>query len=214
MNFNILDLLLPREIKFFKYMNDQVDLFSEGCTVFRTFLSRLKQLSDEEIHSEVSKIKDLELKGDAIERMIIDQLDRTFLTPLDREDIHSIAVGLDNSLDRINNLAQKIEIFQIKDAPPAVMNFANLIVDMSIEMKKLIFNLEGKKDITIIVSKIHTLETEADFLFHTAMADLINSKNNLVYMIKFKDLYENLEDLINSIDRIAKLIRGIVVKRG
>ncbi len=214
MNFNILDLLLPREIKFFKYMNDQVDLFSESCIAFRAFLSRLKQLSEDEIHAEVSKIKDLELKGDALERLIIDQLDRTFLTPLDREDIHSIAVGLDNSLDRINNLAQKIEIFQIKDTTPAVMNFSNLIVDMASELKKLISNLEGKKDITIIVSKIHTLETEADFLFHTTMADLINSKNNLIYMIKFKDLYENLEDLINSIDRIAKLVRGIVVKRG
>jgi uncharacterized protein len=214
MKLNIFDLLLPREIKFFKYMNEQVDLFSQSCSVFRTFLSQLKHLSEDEIHIEVSKIKDLELKGDKIERFIIDQLDRTFLTPLDREDIHSIAVGLDNSLDKVNNMAQKIEIFKINDAPPNVLIFSNIIVDISVELNKLIVNLEGKKDISIIITKIHTLETDADFLFHTAMADLLNSKNNFIYIIKFKDLYENLEELVNTVDRIAKLVRGIIVKRG
>ncbi len=97
-------------------MNEQADLFSQSCSIFRNFLSQLKNLSEDEIHIEVSKIKDLELSGDKIERFIIDQLDSTFLTPLDREDIHSIAVGLDNSLDTVNSITQKIEIFKIKDA--------------------------------------------------------------------------------------------------
>lgn len=195
-------------------MNEQADLFSQSCSIFRNFLSQLKHLSEDEIHIEVSKIKDLELSGDKIERFIIDQLDSTFLTPLDREDIHSIAVGLDNSLDTVNSITQKIEIFKIKDAPPNALIFSNIIVDMSVELNKLIRNLEYKKDISIIIKKIHTLETDADFLFHTAMADLLNGKNNFIYIIKFKDLYEHLEELINLVDRIAKLVRGIVVKRG
>ena len=214
MRLNILDLLLPREVKFFNYMNEQVDLFSKSCGIFRSFVSQLKNLTDEEIHAEVIKIKDLELIGDRIEREIIDQLDRTFLTPLDREDIHSIAVGLDNCLDSINNMAQKIEIFKIKDAPPNVLTFLNIIVDIANEFNKLIRSLESKEDISIIITKIHKLETDADFLFHTTMADLLNCKNNIIYIIKFKDLYEELEELVNSVDRIAKLIRGIVVKRG
>ncbi|MFH1071403.1 MAG: DUF47 family protein [Candidatus Glassbacteria bacterium] len=214
MSLNIFDLLLPREIKFFKYMNEQADIFSQSCKIFRDFLSQLKHLSEDEIRAEVSKIKDLEHRGDKIERGIIEQLDRTFLTPLDREDIHSIAGGLDNALDLVNRMMQKIEIYKIKDAPPDALKFANIIVDMSSELNTLIGNLERKKDISIIVRKIHKLETDADFLFHTAMADLLSRKNKFIYIIKFKELYEHLEELINSVDRIAKLVRGIVVKQG
>jgi len=214
MSLNIFDLLLPREIKFFKYMNEQADIFSQSCKIFRDFLSQLKHLSEDEIRAEVSKIKDLEHRGDKIERGIIEQLDRTFLTPLDREDIHSIAGGLDNALDLVNSMMQKMEIYKIKDAPPDALKFANIIVDMSSELNTLIGNLERKKDISIIVRKIHTLETDADFLFHTAMADLLSRKNKFIYIIKFKELYEHLEELINVVDRIAKLVRGIVVKQG
>lgn len=214
MGLNILDLLLPREVKFFKYMDQQATIFCEACKEFRSLVSQLNELKDEEIHARVYKIKELELRGDNIERFIIDQLNETFITPLDREDIHSIVFNIDKSLDILNNVAQKIEIYKIKKAPENFVTFANIIVDISFELQRLIKALKNKKDTSLVLKKIHILENEADHLFHTTMAELLNQKNDIVSMIKFKDIYENLEQIVNSVEFVAKLIRGVIVKQG
>jgi len=168
----------------------------------------------DEIHASVYKIKELELKGDSVERFIIFQLNETFITPLDREDIHSIASNIDKSLDILNDVTQKIEIYKIRKVPDNFVAFANIIVDISLELKMLINALKNKKDTSLVLKKIHILENEADHLFHTTMANLLDQKNDVVNIIKFKDIYENLEQIINSVEYVAKVIRGILVKQG
>ncbi len=214
MGLNILDLLLPREVKFYKYLNDQADIFHKNCLVFKNLIATLSMKNEDEIRMEVGKIKELELKGDRIERFIIRELNMTFITPLDREDIHMLTISVDKSHDFLNSVAQKIEIYKIKKAPKNVLKFAEIIVDISLELKKLISALKTKKDIEINIKRIHALENEADHLFHTSLAELFSDEKQTVDIVKFKDIYQNLEDVVNSVESVAKMIRGIVVKQG
>jgi uncharacterized protein Yka (UPF0111/DUF47 family) len=97
--------------------------------------------------------------------------------------------------------------------PENVVRFCVLIVDIASELKRLVQDLKDKKDIPLILKKMHTLENDADTLFHNSIARLFETKDP-IEIIKFKELYEQLENVIDLVDHIGKLVRGIMVKQG
>lgn len=215
MKFNILDLLLPREVKFFKYMHSQADIFIEGCELFKKLATTIDKISEDEAKNIILRINEFEQKGDDLEHLIIDELHKTFITPLDREDIHMIAINIDKSLDILNSISRKFEIYGIRDVPINVCRFADVIVEIAIELRNLFAALEKKNDINEIVKRMHELENKADTLFYTSVAELFsNGKYNPVEIIKFKEIYEHLESIVDSVDFIGKIVRGIAVKQG
>jgi uncharacterized protein len=214
MGFNILDLLLPRETKFFTFLNQQVDSLIEGCKVFNKLVANIEQLSEDDIKKKLSIIKDCELNGDKMEVTIIKELNETFITPLDREDIHLIVINVDKALDILTSISRKFEIYNIRKVPLNVVRFSEIIVNIAQQLGELMRLLETKKNIDDHVKKLHTLENDGDYLFHISMAELFNEQNNPIDIIKFKEVYEHLEYVIDSIDYVGKLIRGIKVKAG
>jgi uncharacterized protein Yka (UPF0111/DUF47 family) len=215
MKFNILDFLLPREVKFFKYMHSQADIFIDGCELFRKLATTIDKISEEEAKNIILRINEFEQKGDDLEHLIIDELHKTFITPLDREDIHSIAINIDKSLDILNSISRKFEIYGIRNVPINVCRFADIIVEISIELRNLFAALESKKNINENVRRMHELENKADTLFYTSVAELFsNGKYNPVEIIKYKEIYEHLESIVDSVDFIGKIVRGVAVKQG
>lgn len=214
MKFRIFDLLLPRETHFYAYMHELADILVDGTNLFKDFIAQFDKLSETEIHWRLTKIKDCELKGDAVEMKIIDELHKTFITPLDREDIHSIAIGIDRGLDILNSISQKFEVYNIRNFPPNIVSFAVLIADIALQIKPLLTALEKKRDINKVVENIHAIENKADYLFHLSMADLFSGKYTAVDIVRFKDIYEHMESCVDSLDYIGKVVRGIVVKMG
>jgi uncharacterized protein len=213
MGLSILDLLLPREVAFFDYMEEQSDVFCKACEEFKRMAEDMNGQGHDGIHRRVLNIKDYELRGDELERSIIDKLDTTFITPLDREDIHSIVVNVDRSIDILNDTAQKIEIYGIRKVPKNVAKYAEILVDISIEQRRLVSSLRDRKDMDIIIKKIHKLENDADYLYHTSIAELFGGKD-AVEIIKMKEIYENLEGVVNSVDHVGQIVRGVSVKLG
>ncbi|PIN90324.1 hypothetical protein COU57_03795 [Candidatus Pacearchaeota archaeon CG10_big_fil_rev_8_21_14_0_10_32_14] len=210
----IFDILLPREDKFFDYMIKQANILYDTSRLFSEFIHNLSKISEEESRQFAVRIKELEIKGDEIEHFIINQLDKTFITPLDREDIHSIVINIDKAIDIINSTSQKLYIYRIKKTPDNILEFSNIIVDASIEVKKLIFNLKSKKELKSVLRKIHEIENKADNLFYNSTASLFRSKTNTINIIKFKEIYGQLEEVVDSMDYIGKIVRGILVKQG
>jgi uncharacterized protein len=213
MGFKLLDLLLPRESSFFGHMNEQAANFLQACEQFRVFLSTIGQMDEVGIHKHVSEMKNFEIRGDEIERHIIEELDSTFITPMDREDIHQIVSSIDQCMDSLNTISQRIEIYGIRTVPENVVRFCVLIVDIASELNRLIQNLKSKKDIPLILKRMHMLENEADTLFHNTIAGLFKTQDP-IELIKFKELYEQLEQAIDRVDHIGKVVRGIIVKQG
>lgn len=214
MKFRIFDLLLPRETQFYAYMRQLADVLIEATTFFKDFIGRFEKLSETDIHWNLTRIKDYELKGDAVEMKIIDELHKTFITPLDREDIHSIAIGIDRGLDILNSIAQKIEVYNIRKFPPNIAAFTDLIADIAHQIGPLLVALEKKKGVNEVVAKIHTIENKADYLFHLSMADLFSGSYSAIDIVRFKDIYEHMESCVDSLDYIGKVVRGILVKMG
>lgn len=214
MGFNVLDLLLPRETKFFRFMDEQIALLGKSTIIFRDLVESLNTLSDVQIKERLNQIKECETKGDDIEREILFALHKTFITPIDREDIHTLAITIDQALDILNSISRKIEIYNIREVPANVCKFAKIIVKISDDLKLAIERLQKKANLDEVVANMHNLEHEADELFHVSMAELFNGKNDAVYIIKFKEVYEHLESVVDVIDYLGKLIRGIKVKQG
>ena len=188
-----------------------MDLLYRACESFKGLISQIKNMSHEEIHHYTAYIKEYESKEDEFEREIIVQLNKTFITPLDRGDIHEIVIGIGHTMDILNNVAQKIDKYGIVEVPENLAKFVNIMVQVADELKKLINALEKRNGLPAMINKIHALEVEADTLTHASMAELFQMTEP-IYIIKFKDVYEQLEDIINSMDDIAKLIRGITLK--
>lgn len=214
MKFNILDLLLPRETKFFDHMQRQIDFLIQSADVYRTILVNLESLSETELKAKLAEIKDLEVKGDDVEHQIIDDLHKTFITPFDREDIHTMATNIDRAQDILNNVAQKIDIYHIRKVPQNVCNFADIIVEISAASRVLMTDLKNKNNIDPIVQKLHELENRADYLFHISIAELFAGQYNPIDIIRFKELYERMEKVVDCIDYLGKFARGIMVKLG
>lgn len=215
MGFNLLDLLLPRETKFYDYMNQHIDFLVEGATYFQDMISQLETLSPEERKSRLAQIKKCESEMDEVEATIIEELQTTFITPLDREDIHTLAIQIDRAMDILNGAARKIEVYAI----PSVPTNMKLLADINVQMARLLretlhFLQTKKKGVTAHCERLHSLENEADELFHTSIGELFKGNKNPIEIIQFKELYEMLETCSDTIDYVGKLIRGIKVKQG
>lgn len=216
MRFNLFDLLLPRETKFFHLLVQMGDLLIMSCHTFRDLVVQIESLSDEEVRKRLFAIKDCEHKGDILEVQILNELDRTFITPIDREDIQTMTLQLDKSLDILNGISRKIEMYNIKQMPLNVCKFADIIAGISTLAGELIRDLESKKDVKEKVEAMHRLENQGDDLFHASLGELFGSEEKFqtIEMTKFKEVYEHLEAVIDSIDYFGKLIRGIRMKQG
>lgn len=214
MGFNLFDLLLPKEGKFFTLLESQASLLTEASQTFKQFLAQLEDLSESEVKKRLWTIADIEARADQVETSIIDELHKTFITPLDREDIHALTTEIDTVIDGINTAARKIGTYHLKKASSRVCRFSDFIVAGSAEIQTLLALLKTKGIAYASIEKIHQIETQSDDLFYECMADLFAKEDNPVKILKLKELYECLESIVDSIDDVAKSIRGIVVKQG
>lgn len=217
MGLSIIDLLLPRETKFFDLLSQLSDHLTVGCTVFRDLVMQIEELSEEEIKKRLLIIKDCEQKSDDTKGAIIDALWRSFITPIDRDDIHTLAMNIERALDVLNGTSRKIETFRIRKMTASARELANIIVEIAELQGDLVHGLQTKKKgVREKAEAMHDLEHRADEVFHNSVAALFNSeeKYHTVENMKYKELYEHLESVVDSIDYIGKLIHGIRMKQG
>ena len=214
MKFNPLDILLPRETKFYAYISEQVEVLISGCRCFKEFVDNITDLSDAQFKEKIAAIKEYERRGDQVERHIIDELHKTFITPFDREDIHTIAINIERALDILNSITQKFEAYHIRSVPVNVCRFADLLIEVSTELRLMMEALRKKGNVMKHVEQVHVLENTGDDLFHSSMAELFDGQHDPIDVLKFKEVYEHLESCVDAVDFIGRLVRGVKVKLG
>ncbi|HAJ79724.1 MAG TPA: hypothetical protein DCO75_08120 [Fibrobacteres bacterium] len=214
MAFNLIALLLPKEGKFFDYLSEQTTNLLEGCLLFKESIECLGQPEGGNKKKYFALIQECERKGDLLERKILEELNDAFITPIDREDIHDIATEIDTALDILNGTSRKMEIYAIKTVPPNIHEFTKHIVSIVNEMSLLITALKTKSNMLAGIASMHKIENEADELFHHSMQQLFSNGTSAVDIIKMKEIYERLESVVDVVDRIGKMIRGVKFKTG
>ena len=198
---------IPREEKFF-------DLFVEDAQNVLAAARLLEEFfrSYDERERLASQLRDLEHRGDQLSHDIGQRLERTFVTPFDREDIHQLISRLDDVLDFIEEVADTCILYKIDAPTPTAHDQAEILVKQVEEIVRALEKLRRFKDIGPHWIEIHRLENEGDRIARKAIADLFTNGNDPIEIIKWKDLYALLEDAIDSCEDAANVIERIVVK--
>ncbi|MEE8449637.1 MAG: DUF47 family protein [Thermodesulfobacteriota bacterium] len=198
---------LPREEKFF-------DMFEAQAMNILDAAKELRDLMDgfQEIEDKTRLLKDLEHKGDTITHDIIRKVNKTFVTPIDREDIHALASTLDDILDTIEASAARIYLYRITEPTELAVRFADIILRSVEEVVKTIACLRNFEDIFSHCVELNRLENEADQVLREAYQELFADPTDPLWVIKWKDVYETLEASTDRCEDVANILEGIVLK--
>ncbi len=213
----VLEWFIPRETKFFVMLKDQSENLLLGAKAFEKLVKNYDKLSDVKRDACVKSIADIEYAGDVKIHAIVDALNKTFITPIDREDIHRLTSLMDDVLDSIYAVSIRVQAFKVKDMDKFVQGMTDIITEISKEMNALVAHLDSSGhtgDMKDYFIKINALENEADIIYRNGLAGLFEKKRDPVEIIKLKEIYDLLETVTDSVEDVANVIEGIVVKHG
>lgn len=199
--------LLPKEEKFF-------EMFKYAAQNIQAAAKLLKEMLEtrENFDRYGREIKELEHAGDKMTHEIINKLNKTFVTPFDREDIFDLCRALDDVLDHIDSAAHRIIIYRIADPGQNAIRLAQIIIECTDEILQSISNLHQLNQIYPHCVEINRLENEGDSITRETLASLFQDKQDAITLIKLKDFYEDLELAIDRCEDVANVLEAIVVK--
>ena len=199
--------LLPKEVRFFDLFEAQASKVHEAARALQDLARKYDQVEEKARH-----IKVLESQADAITHDIIDKLNRTFITPFDREDIHALASALDDVLDNIEGVASRLVLFQIPSVTPETVQLASIIEQACGAIVTAVANLRDFPKIGEHLIHINHLENEADHISRNVTAKLFLEASDFRELIKWKEIYGRLEATTDDCEDVANILEGIVVK--
>lgn len=199
--------ILPRDEKFY-------DMFTELAKRLTASATILKEMFQDPTHldAKVTAIKGLEHEADNLTHDIIDRIDRTFVTPFDREDIHALASELDDVIDLIDGTARRAQIFRVQKARPAAVVLAEVLARAGCAVEEGVREMKNAKQIFAISEKLKVLEEEGDAVYHDAMGKLFAEGGDALEVIKWKDLYDKLEDALDQCEDVGNVLQSIALK--
>ena len=160
----------------------------------------------------ISRIKDREHEGDRLTHDVVDLLNRTFVTPFDRDDMYRLASAIDDVCDHVDEAADNIALYGVKSVPDEAKAQANVILRAAIQLDEAVSLLEGFKDSQRQLIELRELEDEGDRLVREAVAGLFRSGQDPISIIRWKDIHEQLEGAVDACENAADVLEAILVK--
>lgn len=200
--------LIPQEEKFFEFFEKAATNILEGAKV-------LVQMTDErgaDFQERWKRLEELEHVGDKITHQIIRKLNRTLITPIDREDIHGLAVALDDVMDLIEASAARMSLYKIKQPTEEAGKLAQVILKSAEEIVKAMSSLERMDDVMEHCIEINRLENMADDISREAIAGLFDEGHDPMDVIKWKEIYETMETTTDRCEDVANIIESVALK--
>ena len=200
--------LTPQKREFF-------DLYNQAAANIVAIADRLVALLDrfpdgaDDLGREV---KELEHEGDRLTHELVDLLNRTFVTPFDRDDMYRLSTAIDDVCDHIDEAADDIALYGVKVVPDEAKAQADVILRAAIQLDEAVGLLEGFKDSRRQLVALRELEDEGDRLSREAIADLFRSGQDPLTIIRWKDIHEQLEDAVDACENAADVLEAILVK--
>jgi len=200
--------LLPRNEEFF-------DLFTDVATRNKEAAQHLRDLFEAAPDRRtpiVEAIKRLEHEADQVTHEVVSRLDRTFITPLDREDIHQLASDLDDVMDAMDGTARRAQIFRLGVAPQGVRRLAEVIQRMVGVLAEAVGRLKKGDDVMRFCVEAKQLEEEGDAIYHEALGQMFEKERDAIEIIKWKEIYDNLENTLDQAEDVANVVESITIK--
>ena len=199
--------LIPKEERFFDDFVAMAEQISRGAALLQEMLAPEQPLWDK-----ADEIKEVEHKCDFITHQVIQRLHKTFVTPLDREDIHSLARSLDDVIDAIDDCASVTRLYQIDRVRPDARDLVRIIVASADQLVSAMKALGKKQGISGCAVEINRLENEADRAHQGALRRLFEEEKDAIAIIKWKEILDFLEAATDRCEDVANVLEGVVVK--
>jgi predicted phosphate transport protein (TIGR00153 family) len=189
-------------------------LFTQASGNVREIARTLVELLDDwpASRGKIRDIKELEHEGDRLTREVINLLNRTFVTPLDRDDMFRLATAIDDICDYIDEAADNIDAYEVREVPEKAKQQAEVIHRAASRLHEAVELLEGFKDSRRQLDALRQLEEEGDHLAREAIADLFRSGADPLTIIRWKDIHEQLEDAADACENAADVLEAVLVK--
>ncbi len=202
--------LIPREEKFFDLFNQQAENVLEGARLMKDMLEDYTDIKQKRM-----RVEKAESVGDEICHGIMAKLNTTFITPMDREDIHALSSAMDDILDFVNATAQRMDLYKVMTVKPEAKLLANVIVRASEELCALTASLNNMKNVKSMKERwieVNRLENEGDNVSRAAIAGLFENEKDPIEVIKWKEIYEHLETAVDKCEDAANVVEAVVLK--
>ena len=207
----IIQALLPHDEKFFSFFDESARLMVEAALL-------MKQLpkNDHEVRVRiVAQIEALEHEADIITHKVFSELNSTFVTPFDREDIQLLASSMDDVTDYIQGSAKRFLLYKIEECPPEMAELIDSLYGSVLELQhgiSLLADLRRVDDLRKIILRVNEYEKQADAIFGQAIANLFDNEKNPIYLIKLKEMFVALETATDKCDDVANIFETILIK--
>lgn len=199
--------LIPKEEKFFDMFISMAQNAHESSKLLTLMMEQPDKIRDT-----AETIKALEHKGDRMTHDLIVKLNKTFIVPIDREDIYGLSSKLDDVTDLIESIARRLVLFKVTEVSEAALELARVLQRSTAAIVVAVSELQNGMKVMDPCIEINRLEDEADHIYHLALAKLFESEKDPIALIKWKELYEKLEASLDRCEDVANVIEGIIVK--
>ncbi len=200
--------LFSRDDKFFKIFNEM----SLHILKAAELLTQMVKNPAGDLQAQSSSIKELEHKGDDLTHRVIEELNKTFITPIDREDIHDLSTALDDVLDLVDSTAVRIVLFKIKDPISQAPEMATILLNQVKVIQAAVSRLQDNDHVVERCIEINSLENDADRLFQIAIERLFAEVKDPIDVIKRKEIIECIETATDKAEDVANVLETIIVK--
>lgn len=200
----------PREEDFFLLFRRQAELVRESCDQLHAMMESFDRLEER-----TKALKETEHRADLVTHEIFERLNRTFITPIDREDIHDLASGLDDVVDAAEAIGSRLLLFGVDGARPEALRMTAILVACARQIEQAVDNLKNLKkvqNLSAFTIEINRLENEADGISRQVVADLFSGHHDILDVLRWKEIYGRLENASDRCEDVANTIESIVIK--
>jgi predicted phosphate transport protein (TIGR00153 family) len=200
--------LLPREEQYFSLFAQMTSYINDAAKTLVEMMSH----RDGDYQEYVQRIKSIEHACDDLTHNVSTRLNQSFITPFDREDIYMMSKALDDVVDLIDGAARSVMMYDIHETTEPARQLAGVIQRMALQLHEVVSILQKPKGVTERLIELHRLENEGDDIYQRAVGNLFHENRDPLEVIKWKDVYEKLENAIDRCENVANIIEGVIIK--
>jgi predicted phosphate transport protein (TIGR00153 family) len=202
--------MIPKEEKFFDLFYELATKIEEGGELFLDMVEKY-----EYSEQKIAKLKELEQEADVITHRTYEKMHKTFLTPIDREDIYALVNKMDSILDMVEASAARMSLYKVKVPAKEIIDQAKILNKAIKKVKYIVHAMKNMKNAKMIMDacvEINTLENEGDIVMRMIMTRLFEQEKDPIELIKWKEIFERIEEAIDVCEDVANIVEGIVLK--
>jgi len=199
--------ILPKEEKYFQLFDKMAEQINLAAS---TLIVLFDDMDNVDRHAE--ELKKVEHDADELTHDVLKRLNKSFITPIDREDIHALISAMDTVVDMIESVAARSVMYALKQSTPQMKELTRVLAETASATGRAVAKLQSSDDLADLIVEVHSLEAKGDAIYRKAIRDLFAENNDALMVIKMKEVYEKLESAIDACEDAANVLENIKIK--